>query len=383
MASEARPGAPAARPQGRPPFLDVDFDKSPFTLAWEITRSCALACVHCRAEAIPQRDPRELTTDEAFRVLDQVVELGKPILVVTGGDPMMRRDVFQILEGAVERGLKVGFSPSATQLVTRAAIERVRDTGVDMVHISLDGSGPRVHDAFRGVDGAFQRTTEIIHDVVDVGLPLQIGTTVSRRNADDLPATFDLVTRLGATVWNVFFLVPTGRAQLDAMLTPDEHERALTWLAEISEGAPFRVRTTAAQHYRRVLIQRMRAKAAAGGAQSFELTGAGYAFREGKAPAEKGVNDGKGFCFISHVGDVFPSGFLQVCAGNVRETPLAEIYRNSGIFRSLRDSSLLKGKCGRCDFKDVCGGSRARAWAVTGDYLAEEPCCVYVPGQTP
>lgn len=377
MTTEARPDAAAPRPQGRPAFLDVDFDKTPFTLAWEITRSCALACVHCRAEAIPQRDPRELTTEEAFGVLDQVVELGKPILVVTGGDPMMRRDVFQILEGAVERGLKVGFSPSATKLVTRAAIERVRDTGVDMVHVSLDGSCPQIHDAFRRVDGAFQRTTEIIHDVRDVGLPLQVGTTVSRHNVDDLPAILDLVTRLGVTVWNVFFLVPTGRAQLDAMLTPDEHERVLNWLAEASERVPFRVRTTAAQHYRRVLIQRMRAKTAGGAAPSFELTGAGYAFREGKAPAEKGVNDGKGFCFISHVGDVFPSGFLQVCAGNVRETPLTEIYRNSELFRSLRDSSLLKGKCGRCDFKDVCGGSRARAWAVTGDYLAEEPCCVY------
>jgi radical SAM protein len=369
----------AATP-ARPPFLDVDFDRMPFTLAWEITRACALSCVHCRAEAIPQRDPRELTTEEAMGVLDQVVDLGKPILVVTGGDPMMRRDVFDILSGAVERGLKVGFSPSATRLVTRAAIERVRDVGVDMVHVSLDGSNAEVHDAFRRVAGAYQRTREIVRDVRDVGLPLQIGTTVSRHNLDDLPAIAEVVRTIGATVWNVFFLVPTGRAQQEAMLTPREHEAVLHWLAELSESVPFRVRTTAAQHYRRVLIQRMRAKAAAGERpKEFELTGAGYAFREGKAPAEKGVNDGKGFCFISHIGDVYPSGFLQVCAGNVRTAPLTEIYRDSPVFRALRDPSKLQGKCARCEFNDVCGGSRARAWATTGDYLAEEPCCVYQP----
>jgi radical SAM protein len=366
---------------GRPPYLDVDFDKTPFTLAWEITRACALSCVHCRAEAIPRRDPRELTTEEAFGVLDQIVDLGKPILVITGGDPMMRRDVFDIINGAVDRGLKVGFSPSATKLVTRKAIERVRDAGVDMVHVSLDGSCPEVHDTFRRVRGAYQRTREIVADVRDVGLPLQIGTTVNRHNLEDLPKIAEVVKAIDATVWNVFFLVPTGRADVEKMLTPDEHEQVLQWLADLSETVPFRVRTTAAQHYRRVLIQRRRAKAASGEeSKEFELTGAGYAFREGKAPAEKGVNDGKGFCFISHVGDVYPSGFLQICGGNVREQTLSAIYRDSKLFRELRDPSLLKGKCGGCDFKDVCGGSRARAWATTGDYLAAEPCCTYQAG---
>ena len=366
---------------GRPPYLDVDFDKTPFTLAWEITRACALSCVHCRAEAIPRRDPRELTTEEAFGVLDQIVDLGKPILVITGGDPMMRRDVFDIVGGAVERGLKVGFSPSATKLVTRKAIERARDAGVDMVHVSLDGSGPEVHDTFRRVRGAYQRTREIVADVRDVGLPLQIGTTVNRHNLADLPKIAEVVKAIDATVWNVFFLVPTGRADVEKMLTPEEHEQVLQWLADLSETVPFRVRTTAAQHYRRVLIQRRRAKAAAGEQpKEFELTGAGYAFREGRAPAEKGVNDGKGFCFISHVGDVYPSGFLQACGGNVRETTLSAIYRDSKLFRELRDPSLLQGKCGRCEFKDVCGGSRARAWATTGNHLAAEPCCTYQPG---
>src|SRR5512141_18810 len=208
---------------------------------------------------------------------------------------MMRRDVFDIIRGAVDRGLKVGFSPSATKLVTRKAIERARDAGVDMVHVSLDGSSPEVHDSFRRVRGAYQRTREIAADVRDAGLPLQIGTTVSRHNIADLPKIAEVVKAIDATVWNVFFLVPTGRADVEKMLTPDEHEQVLQWLADISETVPFRVRTTAAQHYRRVLIQRRRAKAALGEQpKEFELTGAGYAFREGKAPAEKGVNDGKG-----------------------------------------------------------------------------------------
>jgi radical SAM protein len=358
------------------PAPAVNFDVTPFTLAWEITRSCALACVHCRAEAQPRRDPRELTTAEAFGVLDQIVELGKPILVVTGGDPMMRRDVFDILRGAVERGLRVGFSPSATRLVTRPAVQRLRDTGVDMVHISLDGSCPEIHDSFRGIRGAYQRTIEILRDVRGAGLPLQVGTTVTRHNIHDLPRIAEAVASMDASVWSVFFLVPTGRAQREAVLTPEEHEQVLWWLAELAATVPFRVRTTEAPHYRRVLAQRSRVRGAAGERPpSTGVAGIG----DGKAPSATGVNDGKGFCFISHVGDVCPSGFLQVPAGNIRSTPLTELYRDAPLFRSLRDTSLLKGKCGRCEFKDLCGGSRARAWAMTGDHLAEEPCCVYQP----
>ena len=363
----------------RPAYFDVDFDRMPFTIAWEITRACALACVHCRAEAISRRDPMELLTDEAFRVIDQVVEIGRPILVVTGGDPMMRRDVFDILEYAAGRGLKLGFSPSATALLRRSAIERVRDIGVEMMHISLDGSTPAVHDGFRQVEGVYARTMRILRDARELGLPLQIGTTVGRHNFDDLPAIAERVAEAGAIVWSVFFIVPTGRAQREQMLTAQEHEQALTWLAELSERVPFRVRTTAAQHYRRILIQRARAHAHDAALPPLDLTGAGYAFREGRAPAAKGVNDGNGFCFISHTGDIYPSGFLQLSAGNVRERSLADVYRNAPLFRNLRNPSLLKGKCGRCGFREICGGSRARAYALTGDPLAEDPSCAYVP----
>lgn len=363
-------------------FLTIDFDQTPFTVAWEITRACALACVHCRATAIPRRDPRELTTEEGFRVIDQVVEIGRPILVVTGGDPMMRRDVYDLLEYAVSRDLRVALSPSATALVTRRALEKVKQSGVHMVHISLDGSEPAVHDAFRGVKGSFARTIEILTNVVDLGIPLQIGTTVSRHNLDDLPRIAERVAELGATVWSVFFLVPTGRGRASDLISPEEHESVFNWLYDLSRTASFHVRTTAAQHYRRVVIQRTRSSQQWDGSASpstWQLTGAGYSFRTGEAPIGRGVNDGNGFCFISHVGDVYPSGFLQVSAGNVREQSLSEIYRSSPLFRSLRDPDQLKGKCGRCEFRAVCGGSRARAYYLTGDYLGSDPSCVYQP----
>lgn len=375
---------PATAVRPKPSYFDVDFNRTPFTVAWEITRACALACVHCRAEAIPRRDPRELTTEEGFRLIDQVVELGRPILIITGGDPLMRRDVEALVEYAVRSGLRVGLSPSATRLVTRARLARLRDLGLSMVHLSLDGSSPAVHDAFRRVDGSYQRTIEILTDARELGLPVQVGSTVTRRNWHDLPALAEQVAALGARVWSVFFLVPTGRGRLDDLLDATEHEMVLQWLYEVSKTAPFAVRTTAAQHYRRVVIQKTRlehgqeADAPVDGVH-WQLTGAGYAFREGRAPTEQGVNDGKGFCFISHIGDVYPSGFLQVSAGNVREQSLVELYRVSPLFRTLRDVTRLKGRCGMCRYRRVCGGSRARAYGMTGDLLAADPTCLYDP----
>jgi radical SAM protein len=370
------------RPARGGSYLTMDFNQSPFTVAWEITRACALACIHCRATAIPRRDPRELTTEEGFRLIDEIVEIGQPILVVTGGDPMMRRDVYDLLRYAVSRDLRVALSPSATALVTRRALEKVKATGVHMVQVSLDGSEPAIHDAFRGVAGAYQRTIEILRNVGDLEIPLQIGTTVTRHNLHDLARIAERVSELGATVWNVFFLVPTGRGQASDMITPEQHESVFNWLYDLSLTAPFHVRTTAAQHYRRVVIQRMRTGRGQGDIPSpstWQLTGAGYSFRTSEGPAGRGVNDGSGFCFVSHVGDVFPSGFLQVSAGNVREKSLVEIYRSSSLFQALRDPDRLKGKCGRCEYRNVCGGSRARAYYVMGDYLESDPSCVYQP----
>lgn len=381
MVPQHTPPQPNPPAPGGPAYLVVDFDRTPYTVAWEITRACALRCVHCRAVAQPRRDPHELTTREGFALIDQIVTLGRPILVITGGDPLMRRDVYDLIAYARERGLRVGLSPSATRLVTRAALARAQQAGVEMVHISLDGASAAIHDAFRGVRGSFARTMEILRDALDLGLPVQIGTTVCRRNVHDLAGIAAHVRAVGATVWSVFFLVPTGRAQVADMLDAAEHEQVLHWLAAHAETAPYHVRTTAAPHYRRVVIQRQRAARghADGEAPTWTLTGAGYAFREGQAPVQKGVNDGKGFCFIDHRGNVCPSGFLQLAAGNVREHSLVALYRDAPLFRALRDASRLRGKCGRCPFREVCGGSRARAYALTGDYLAADPSCIYQP----
>ncbi len=375
----------------KPPVADVDFDKTPFTVAWETTRACALRCVHCRAEAIPRRDPRELTTEEGFRLIDQLVEIGGPILIITGGDPMMRPDLFDLISYATQSGLRVAMSPSATALVTRERLKKARDAGVTRTHISLDGATAESHDAFRKTPGSFKRTLEIMDMLADLGMSLQIGTTVSRHNLHELDRIAEIAAERKAVMLNFFFLVPTGRGSHEDMISPEEHEQVFNWMYDLSKVAPFDVRSTAAQHYRRVVIQRRRQEAAeaarrgeasgppTGPGGSMFLTGAGYSFADGLGQSTmKGVNDGNGFAFISHIGDVCPSGFLQIPAGNVRTQSFVDIYRNSPLFRELRDYTKLKGKCGLCDFRDVCGGSRARAFGVTGDYLESEPYCVYV-----
>jgi radical SAM protein len=364
--------------QPKRPLLEVDFNQTPFTVAWEVTRACAYACIHCRAEAQPKRDPRELTTDEGFRLIDDLVDVGRPILIVTGGDPMMRPDLFDLIRYASGRGLRVALSPTATKLVTLERLREARDAGVARIQMSLDGSRPEVQDAFRGRPGSFQRTLEILDDIRSAGISLQVGTTVSRYNVDDLDAIARVVGEYGTVMWSLFFLVPTGRGRREDMISPEEHERVFNWLYDLSKTAPFDVRTTAAQHYRRVVIQRRRQEATSS-ETGLLVTGAGYSFADGLGQSNRGVNDGNGFAFISHTGDVCPSGFLPLPGGNVRDKPFAEIYRNSTLFRDLRDYSGLKAKCGVCDFRDVCGGSRARAYAVSGDYLESDPYCVYQP----
>lgn len=365
--------------QGMPSLADVDFDLTPFTVAWEITQACALACVHCRASAQPKRNPKELTTQEGFELIDGIRDMGNPILVVTGGDPLMRRDVFDLIKYAAGKGLRVSLSPSATALLTKANLQRAQDAGVVRIHLSLDGATPAVHDAFRQVDGSFARTLHGIEAAREIGMSLQIGSTVTRRNIGELPAMVDLIGGFGALMWNIFFLVPTGRGKEGDMVSAQEHEDTFNWMYDLSKKAAFDVRTTAAQHYRRVVIERTRAELGAKGAIDKALTGAGYSFQDGLNRPQQGVNDGKGFCFISHTGDVCPSGFLQIPGGNVREQPIKEIYRDSKLFRDLRDPSLLKGRCGRCEYRRICGGSRARSYVMTGDYLAEESRCVYEP----
>ena len=350
----------------------IDLNQSPFTVAWEITRACALACQHCRAEAQPKRDPRELTNAEALEVVDQVRAIGDPILVVTGGDPLRRPDVYELLEYSVSVGLRTSLAPTASALVTPRNLACVRDAGVRRVGISLDGPTAAVHDRFRGFAGTFKRTMEIVQRIADAGLALQVNTTVARQNLSTLRAMPELIAAAGAVQWSVFFLVPTGRGRAEDMISPQQHEDVYNWLCDISRSAPFDVKTTAGPAYRRVAIQRARAD---GG--EARVAGAGYRFQDRLDRPMIGINDGSGFAFISHTGDVYPSGFLPLAGGNVRQQPFTEIYRNAALFRELRNPDLLKGKCGECDFRTVCGGSRARAYGVTGDYLAPDPSCAY------
>lgn len=363
-------------PRPKPDLLSFDFDERPFTVAWELTRACALACRHCRAEAQPQPAALELNTAEALRVVDQLADLGPAVLVLTGGDPLMRRDLFELVEYAGGKGLRVAVSPSATALGTRERLERLRGLGVSMVHVSLDGARAETHDAFRGFAGTYRRSLQMLNDCRELGLPTQIGTTVTQTTLPELEALAALMPELGVQVWNLFFLVPTGRGRAAEMITADEAEATWEWMAELSETASFTVRTTAAPQFRRTALRRRRLTSMT----PVRMAGAGYALREQPGGAEtpaatRGVNDGNGFLFIDRVGNLCPSGFLQIPAGNVRTDEIATTYRSAPMFRELRDPAALSGRCVSCRYATLCGGSRARAYGVTGSYLADDPLC--------
>ena len=353
-----------------------DYDKAPFTVIWEVTRACALRCVHCRADAQPGRDPRELGTEEAYALLRQVRDLGSPVFVLTGGDPLERPDLFEILEYARELDLALAVTPSGTPRLDRAAVERMRDTGVRRLALSLDGPTAEIHDGFRRQSGSFAWTLAALSNANDLGLATQVNTTVTRRNLHLLDEMSGLVTDAGVAMWSAFFLVTVGRASAADQLTAEEFERVFALLADTSERVPFGVRTAAAPHYRRFLLER-KVERKRRGAPPVDTGAAGEALDLPRAP--RGVTDGSGLVFVSHSGDVQPSGFLPLVAGNVRDGDLGAIYRESPLFRRLRDPAQLGGKCGLCEYRRVCAGSRARAWAVHGDPMAEEPACSYVP----
>jgi radical SAM protein len=345
-----------------------NFSEAPFLVIWELTQACDLACRHCRASAKPARHPAELSTREALEVLRQIRGLGDPLLVFTGGDPLKRDDVYEILDASVRLGLRTAITPSATPLLTSHAVARFRDVGVARMAVSLDGASEEEHDGFRGVGGSFRITLDALETARALGLETQVNTTVTRRNLGSLERIADLVARSGASLWSVFFLVLTGRALLEDDLEADEYEHVFERLFRISLNAPFDIKTTEAQHYRRYLAQQRKngLPAAASSGRAAQLR-------------QAGINDGKGFLFISHVGEIYPSGFLEIPAGNVRHVSLAAAYRDSALFRILRNGDALGGKCGVCEYRNLCGGSRARAWAFTGDFLAADPRCAYVP----
>lgn len=373
----------------------LDYNYNPFIVIWEVTRACALNCLHCRAEAQHHRDPRELTTEEGKELLRQIHSMGSPLFVFTGGDPLMREDLFELAEYGKSIGLRVTMTPSATPRVTRAAMEKAVEIGLDRWAFSLDGSTAEIHDRFRGTSGSYDLTMRALDTLQKLGMPLQINTTVSRYNKDDLQAIADMIGQMGVVMWSVFFLVPTGRGKADDMLSPSECEEVLNWLAELSDRVPFGVKTTAAPFYRRVLAQRAKSTSKMLGVPALASTtgrgGPNGPFAAGErpagAPAKRpdgmraplGVTDGSGFVFISHIGDVSPSGFLPLDCGNVRDTPLSDIYREHPTFKAIRDPDHYSGKCGVCDYRQLCGGSRARAYAVTGDPLGSDPACAYIP----
>jgi radical SAM protein len=337
-----------------------------------VTRACDLACRHCRAEASPDAHPDELNHREALHLIARLSEFDEPLphLVLTGGDPLKRGDLFELIAAARRTGFPVSVAPSATPLLTAEAIWRLRAAGVDAISLSLDGATAPRHDRLRGIPGTFERTIAAAAIAADAALPLQVNTLVCEETVDDLPAIYEQVTALGAARWSLFFLVTVGRGRILQPLAPDHAEEVLGWAARLngaSSGGPI-VTTTEAPQMRRIVIQQKRGSlpTAAGSRPSAHA-------RAG------GIRDGNGILFISHTGDICPSGFLEISAGNVRSDDVVEVYRESRLFRSLRKPDAFTGRCGGCEYRFACGGSRARAWAATGDVLAEDPLCTHVP----
>ncbi len=372
VSAESGPGGgprlDALRADG--PVAWPDFETAPFLVIWEVTRACALACVHCRADAIARRDPRELTTDEGFRLMDQVRSFGErpPLLVLTGGDPMWRKDLAALVRHGADRGLTVALTPSGTAAPTRTRLQELKAAGLSRLAVSLDGPDAETHDAFRGVKGSYAWTMKIIDAAVELGLPLQINTTVSRRTLPTLRAMAERVGDFPLSLWAVFFLVQTGRGASLDQISAAECEEVLAFLYDLSCTASFGIKTTEAPHFRRVIAQR---EARLGAASPVP------AHRRRQLRAPRAVNDGNGFVFVDHVGAICPSGFLPMAQGNVRDGNLVDVYRHDAVFRRLRDAGALGGRCGRCDFREVCGGSRSRAHAATGDPFGEDPLCEY------
>lgn len=373
-----------------------DPNQRPFIVIWEATQACPLACVHCRAEARADRDPDELSTAEAIGLMHQIASFGAPppLFVITGGDPFQRPDLVELVRAGTEAGLPVAISPSGTPTLTSEALGELYEAGGRAISLSLDGSTPQLHDDFRKVAGVFELTIRAWRAARDLGLRVQINTTVGRHNLHDLPEIARVVSENGAMTWSGFFLVPTGRGAQLGSLCAEEAEDLLNWFYDMGSVLP--TRTTEAHHFRRVVVQRQILEAK--GVDHISALRLGDLYRELSAKsvglhlyeaknrrrrAPMDVNAGRGFVFVSHRGEVHPSGFLPMSAGNVKDVGLPELYRKSTLFTALRDPAGFKGRCGTCEFNTICGGSRSRAYAVTGDHLAEEPWCGYLPGSFP
>lgn len=364
----------------------MSFNQAPFLVIWETTQACDLACVHCRANAQPLPLPGELSHEEGLALMDDVAAMGTPVLVLSGGDPLKRPDLLGLIRHGKSKSLRMATIPAATPRLTREVVVALHEAGLDQMALSLDASSAQAHDAFRGVAGAFQKTLDAIAWAHEAGLRVQLNTVMSQQNFEDVDALIDLVSRLGIVFWEVFFLVPTGRGSRVAGLFAWQYERVFTKLYALMQRASFVIKVTEAPQFRRFVIeQRMRASAI--DPDEFQWDGRHLAQALGSIAGPQGtiglapqaVNAAKGFAFVSSQGEVFPSGFLPVSAGNIRQQSFAEVYREAPLFRLLRNPNKLAGRCGICEYRFLCGGSRSRAFAVTGDYLAEEPYCAYLP----
>lgn len=337
------------------------YDESPRRVYWELTRACGLACKHCRAEALHERLPDELNTDEAFAVLRSLATARPiPAVVLTGGDPLERPDFWEILDYARSLGLHVDVAPSATPKLTREVILALGTRGVGAMSLSLDGSTPATHDKLRGIAGCFDMTMEAAAHIAEAGIPLQVNTLVTADTLADMPALCERVKTMHARRWSLFFLVTTGRGSTLPQITPEQAEELLKWVCGLGRSAGFVVAATEAPMYRRVLLQ---------------MRGLG----PDAAVPGAGMRDGNGILFLSYRGDAMPSGFLPITIGNVRQADPLTLYRDAPLMRSLRDPNSFGGRCGICEYREVCGGSRGRAFAATGDPLSEDPLCLYQP----
>ena len=348
-----------------------DFSRNPMLVYWEMTQACGLACKHCRAEAVPGAHPLELTTQESKKFIEQLIDFGDPLphLILTGGDPLRRKDIYPLIDYARGLGLDVSITPAATTELSNEAITRLHAHGVQALGLSLDGSCAEKHDVIRNVPGTFDRTMEAARHAGRIGLPIQVNTLVSEETVDDLPAIYELLrTSFPVMRWSLFFLISVGRGKALNEVSPDQGERIMDWVLDLVPNAPFAVKTTEAPSYRRVAINKMREAGMA--APDMKKSAVYRGFQ---------VRDGHGIVFVSHLGDIYPSGFLPLHCGSVRTDSLANVYRNSEIFRALHTPNEFHGKCGVCEYSHICGGSRARAFAHTGDALGSDPFCPYQP----
>jgi radical SAM protein len=354
-------------------YTQADFDRNPLMFYYEVTQACDLVCKHCRASAQEDPDPQQLSADQSKALIDQVASFPRPpIIVMTGGDPLKRADLFDLIRHAGAAGLQVALTPSATPLADYDAFKKARDAGVRRLGISLDGADAATHDAFRGWEGSFDRTLNMLDNARQLNLAVQVNTTITRRNFHQIDAMADLLAEQGIAMWSVFFLVPVGRGVREQRISPEDYEVAFARLWDHACRQTYGVKTTEAPHYRRYVLEQ-------GGDPLAPPKGNRSDARGGGHRAPLGVGDGKGVMFVGHTGEIYPAGFLPLICGRFPDQSVVDVYQNHPTFRALRNPDSFLGRCGICEYRYVCGGSRSRAFAVTGDPLETEPDCVYTP----